>query len=431
MEEKEIKEQAFEFAGKLRQVLPYYGFTTNAIYLIFLKYLSNYKNVKTQEQFETLMSFKNMFINKTYSKEVVCNTLKMMGHIYWTCGDFLSESIEVYSNIFKNEERTNLIFKILNEFNLPEEINDRSKFFNHILNFSYFDIRRSLTFTSNESLCKLISKILNVNENETYLDCYCGFFRSALNINARVYLGEETNIDIANASNMMMIMLEKNNFVIENETFIYEDDEELADKIFCDAFNGLRTYEDELKIVSRLSLYLDNFEKTLKCLSDEGVAIIAVPSKVLTNYNFEQLREEYTESNLKAVIALPPLWNGTNENTNLIVLEKNKNFDHTINKIFDDVIMIDASNEIYVDKVNKKINCLKNETINDIVKSLNGNIIEGFSKRIKDSNILNNEETSWHPQTYIKKKEGVKYRSSNEIKKELNEVYEELSKILK
>lgn len=423
MEEKEIKEQAYNFAEKLRQVVSNYGFTTNAIHLIFLKYLTEYDNVKTPEQFKILMSFKNMFIDKTFSKKAVYDTLKIINDIYRIEGDVLLDSLDIYCFIFQNEEKNNLIFKILNEFNLPKDIYDRKCFLNQFLNFSYSDINKSLVFTMNESLCKLANSILNVDKNETYLDCYCGYFRSALFINAHNYLGQENNIYIGNSANMIMIMLERFNFYIKSEIFIYEKDKEFADKIFCDALNGLKICEFDLENVSKISLYLDNFEKIINCLNENGLAVIAVPSKVLTNNYYEQLREGFTKSKLKAVITLPPLWTGAYENTSLLILEKNKKIN--------DVIMIDASSDEYFNKVNKKNNQLKDETIIKIIDALNGHIIEGFSKCIKERDILNNNDTSWHPQTYIKKKKDVEFRSSIEIENELNKVYKELSELLK
>ena len=57
-----------EFIESLRTVVPFYGFASSAIELIFIKYMSNYTKITSEEDFKTILSYKNMFIEKKYNR---------------------------------------------------------------------------------------------------------------------------------------------------------------------------------------------------------------------------------------------------------------------------------------------------------------------------------------------------------------------------
>lgn len=424
MEEKEIKEQAFEFAKKLNIIVGYYGLTSSAIHLMFMKYLCNFDNVKTPEEFKSLMSYKNMFLNKTFSKDIVIDTFKIVNDFYKIENNLLIKTVEYLEDIFKDKNRNDNIFNLLNEFELPRNSKDMCSFINYILDYNDRDISRSTGFTTNASLSNLVTRILDVKDNEIYLDCFTGFNRTALNVNASKYLGCEINLNTSVVSNMIMILTDKKNFSIKNEDFYLTNNKNIADKIFADGPICLKLNDKEKENLGNECRFSDyyNIKKSLECLKENGLALITVTSKVLSNELFKKIREDFTISKLKSVIALPSLWSGTSLNTNLLVFENNK----TDNKI----TMIDASSNQCINKNNIRNHQLNEESIEKIIKSLNGEIIEEFSNVISTREILNRDDFSWQPQLYIKRKLDVDYRPSSEIKKDLNLSYKELLNLL-
>ena len=92
--------------------------------------------------------------------------------------------------------------------------------------------------------------------------------------------------------------------------------------------------------------------------------------------------------------------------------------------------MIDASSSDCINKVDKRINELTDESISKIIKSLNGEIIDDFSNHISFEAVLNNPEISWVPVHYIRKKIDIDCRPSKEIKIELKKAYEDLYHLL-
>ena len=127
------------------------------------------------------------------------------------------------------------------------------------------------------------------------------------------------------------------------------------------------------------------------------------------------MREAITRDHLKAVVALPPMSNGTKSNTNLIVLQKNC---HT-----KDIKFINASN---LDIKNKNRLTLDESDISDIIACLNGENTKCLFKDIPVEDILNSDSISWTPNNYVKGEEKSKGRSIEEIDNDLNESYKEL-----
>lgn len=423
MDKLELKEYVYEFADNLRQVLPYYGFSANAIYLIFMKYVCDFDDAETAEEFKILMSYKNMFITKIFSKEIVEKAFKLIEDIYKIDNSLLTKCIPILEEEFANDN--DYLFNNLNFLELPKDNKEKISFINYILEFSETDVTKSINYQTNESLSDLVSKILNVKENETYLDTFCGFNRTALKFNASEYIGYELFTNITIAANMIMVMLSRKNFKILNEDFYNTENKGIADKVFCDGPIGLKLNKSDIKFLEKggKSSEYFNIKMSIEALKEQGIACIVVPSRVLSNDLYKELRKELTESKLKAVIALPPLSSGFYSNANLVVFENNKNNNN--------VIMVDASNGQYINKVTSRTYELKDETINLIIDSFNGTPIENFSRTVEINEIVKNDTFSWQPQAYIKKRIDTIFRPSKEVKKELEETYKDLVELLK
>ena len=413
----EIKEQiVWKFADKLRPVIPFYGFSSSAIELIFIKYLSN---ISFQEE------YKNMFLSKKLDINLINKTLKSVENTFIIDSNLLNIVLEDLIKIFTDKEE--YIFTVLNDFEIPNNSFEMTKLIELIISYGENkDVSKTELSSTNTSLIELVNKILDVKENETYMDSFAGFSISSLKINAKRYLGYEINSKVAAIANIIMILTGKDNFSIRNQSYYLVDSHCIADKVFSDGPITGTLSIDEYHLLGKQSKKVEyyNVKKSVESIKPNGKAVVTCTAGVLFRNDLKKLREQLTLKNLSAAIALPPLWKGTTIPTNLLVFKNERQGDN--------IVMIDASANDYIYKIDKRIIMLTGETIEKIIDSLNGNTIEGFSSIVSSKTILNeSQDCSWAPTQYIKKKNNVCFRPSKEIKEELDKAYDDLSKLLK
>ncbi len=422
----DIKEQViWSFADRLRTVVPFYGFSSSAIELLFMKYMSEYTEVNLPEEFKTIMNYKNMFINRKFDASLVNEVFIMVERIYNIEPNLLNIALEDLIKIFADKEE--YIFAVLNEFEMPKSKEEMINLIESILSYGENkDVSRTEASSTNTSLVTLVDKILDVKEDEIYMDSFAGFSKSSLRINAKNYIGYEINPAVAAIAIMIMILSGKKNFSIRNQSYYLSESHLVADKVFSDGPIGTVLSADECHLLgsqSKKSEYY-NLKKAVDSLRPNGKAVVTCSGGVLFKADFRRLREQLTFRNLFAVIALPALWRATSVPTNLLVFENERKGN--------DVIMIDASTSDYINKIDKRTVALTEETIEKIINSLNGDIIDGFSNAVSSEMILcGNQDQSWVPAHYIKKSMSVDFRPSIEVKDELNQTYEELYKLLR
>lgn len=267
---------------------------------------------------------------------------------------------------------------------------------------------------TNESLQHLIAGILKVQNNETFMDCCCGMFSSALYNDAANYIGVELDKEIAGIAAMILIMSQKK-FNIKHENFVEFKEENIADKILADIPSGSGIPQMENRPYGKnIEAYC--IENVVKALKDGGKAVVVCFGSILSKQDSsKKLREAFTKDHLKAVIALPPMSNGIKSNTNLIILQKNCHAK--------EIKFINASN---LKIVNKKRMTLNETDISDIIGCLNGEKTKCLFKDIPVEDILNSDSISWTPNNYVKGEEKSKGRSVEEIDKDLKDSYKEL-----
>lgn len=421
----DIKEQlVWEFADRLRNVIPFYGFSSSAIELIFIKYMSDYSDIDNPKDFKTIIDYKNMFINKKFDYRLTCDVFEIIERKFNIESNLFKIVLDDLEKIF--DDKAEYVFDVLNYFELPKTNEDMISLIEIILSYSENkDVSRTESSTTNSSLIKLVNKILDVKENEIYMDSFSGFFKSSLTINAKHYIGYEINPNVAAISNMIMILTGKKSFKISNQDFYLSETNSIADKIFSDgpivgmlSMDAYHLLGGESK---RLEYY--NIKKTVESLKQGGRGIVTCASGTLFRYDFRKLRELLTFRNLKAIIALPTLWRGLSVPTNLIILDNERQD----NKI----CIIDASSNECIIRNDKRNVTLTDETIEKIIDSLNGKIIDGFSTLVTPEDILlANNDQSWVPASYIKKKLNINFRPSIEVEKDLELAYQELNKYL-
>ena len=413
----------WKFANNFRDIIPVYGYSSSFIELIFMKYISEYTDITLPEEFKTIMNYKNMFISRKFDVDIVKEVFRMIERKFNIEPNLLDVALDNLNNIFTKKEKT--IFAALNEFEMPKTKDDMISLLKIVISMGEnYDISKTGISSANTSLIKLVNQILDIKEDEIYMDSFAGFSKSSLSVNAKGYIGYELNHSVAAVANMIMILAEKKNFAIRNQSYYLADIDSTANKVFSDGpLNTTLTLEEYhfLGEQSRKSDYY-TVKKAVESLKTNGRAVVTCIGGVLFKNDFKKLREQLTLKNLTAVISLPPLWSFSSAPTNLLVFDKER--------IGNNITMIDASSSDCINKVDKRINELNDESISKIIKSLNGEIIDDFSNHISFEVVLNNPEISWVPVHYIKKKIDIDCRPSKEIKIELKKAYEDLYHLL-
>ncbi len=421
-----INEQVvWKFADRLRTVVPFYGFSSSSIELIFMKYMSEYSDVDSPEEFKVLMLYKNMFINRKFDASLMKKVFEIVEHKFSIETNLLNAALEDIIKIFANKEE--YIFAVISEFEMPNTTEEMIYLLEAI--FSYGenkDVSKNGLSSTNTSLIKLVDQILDVKPDEIYMDSFAGFSKSSLRINANRYIGYEINPWVAAIANMIMILSEKKNFSISNQSYYLTETHLAANKVFSDGPLGVMLSLDEYRLLGEESRRCEYYtiKKTVDSLKPDGRAVVTCAGGVLFRSDFKKLREQLTFRNLKAVIALPALWRGVSVSMNLLVFENERKGN--------DIVMIDASTSDCINKIDKRNVTLTDEAITKIINSLNGKIIDEFSNIVPSEMILyGDQEQSWVPAYYIKKKMRIDFRKSKEIKEELNKAYDELNKLLR
>lgn len=371
--------------------------------------LANFKN--TDDYLELHSCLSKIFTSGNFDEAILNKTFNLFEKNFELPTGILEvESLKKYLDsgliIFKEN---------LNLHGLPTDIDCASILADLISRpQSSKDTANTYQYYTNESLQRLTAKILKVQKNETFMDCCCGMFSSALYNDAANYIGIELDKEITGIAAMILIMAKKK-FSIKRENFLDYKDENVADKILADIPCGTGTPQTENRPYGKnTEAYC--IENVVNALKDGGKAVVVCFGSILSKQDSsKKLREALTKDHLQAVVALPPMSNGTKSNTNLIVLQKNCHAK--------EIKFINASN---LEIKNKNRLTLNESDISDIIKCLDGENANCFSASIPVEDILKSDSISWTPNSYVKGDEKSKGRSIEEIDKDLKESYKEL-----
>ena len=401
-------------------LVPYAGAKQALIKLLFIKAMMSPGIIETIDQNDlvTLWNFTRMVAcaGGGYKEDVLEKALTTIKKNYNLQKNILE--IDLLQNIMQNH------WFILNQNFADGSSDDFSsdEYASSIADLisrpqSSRDSANTYQYYTNESLQHLAARILNVKNTETFMDCCCGMFSSALYNDAANYIGVEQDKEMAGIAAMILIMAKKK-FNIKLENFVESNDENVADKILADIPCGAGMPQMENRPYSKnTEAYC--IENVVKALKDGGTAVVACLGSILGKQDSsKKLREAITRNHLKAVIALPPMSNGTKSNTNLIVLQKNCHAE--------EIKFINASN---LEIKNKNRLTLDEADISDIIGCLNGEETKSLFKDIPVEEILNSDSISWTPNNYVKGEEKSKGRAVEEIDKDLKESYKELKEL--
>lgn len=400
-----VDEPYITYAGAKKTLI---GF----LFLYIINEQLEFANFKNTDDYLKLHSYlSKIFSSGNFNDDV----LKEISNLFEKNFELPSGILEIES-LKKYLHHGLMIFKEnLNLGNLPPDI-DCSSVLKDLISRpqSNRDAANTYLYYTNESLQQLAAGILKVKNNETFMDCCCGMFSSALYNDAANYIGIELDKEIAGIAAMILIMAKKK-FNIKHENFLNYKDENIADKILADIPCGTGMPQTENRPYGKnTEAYC--IENVVNALKDGGKAVVVCFGSILSKQDSsKKLREALTKDHLQAVVALPPMSNGTKSNTNLIVLQKNCHAK--------EIKFINASN---LEIKNKNRLTLNESDISDIIKCLDGENANCFSASIPVEDILKSDSISWTPNSYVKGEEKSKGRPIEEIDKDLKESYKEL-----
>ncbi len=412
-------EGMFHNGGPEGELIPYSGAKKTLIELLFFKAMmtkSDFANMQNQEDFNVMLDFMRMCSSggAGYNEEILKKTLYMFERNHkLPCGIL---EIDSFKKLLQNHWY--LIHETFS-LNTSSLEGDYTATLADLISRpqSSKDSANTYLHYTNESLQQLAAGILKVKNNETFMDCCCGMFSSALYNDAANYIGVELDKEMAGIAAMILIMAKKK-FSIKHENFLNHKDENVADKILADIPSGTGTPQTESRPYGKnTEAYC--IENVVKALKDGGKAVVVCFGSILSKQDSsKKLREALTKDHLQAVVSLPPMCIGTKSNTNLIILQKNCHAK--------EIKFINASN---LEIKNQNRMTLNESDILDIIRCLNGDKAKCFFKDIPIEDILSSDSISWIPNNYVKSKETSKGRTIQEIDKDLKESYKELEEL--
>lgn len=423
--------QLLRLIDSLRLRIGAYNLYSNIVYLLFLKYIVSYADqldLSNIESYKAVSAFKRKYDSARVGAEPlrpedIYEVLRALDEDPKLGSIHFVDSFRNYSEIFSDTEIQRDVLRALDDFDIQCDKEYLGNFFELLIYRCIGDVRKTGLSMTNKSLRQLTAMLLNVNDKDRYLDCYCGFSSTLFDIeNYGSYIGYEINPETALVSKMNLIMLGKKNYEIIASDFLEEDTHEIADKVFSDGPISMYGNKEHLCLkfgVQTKDLDLLSLYKVLDSTKIGGTAVITVPAKVLfsNSKGYQELRKRFIEEGLKAVISLPPLWAGVAVNTNLLVVEKGYK---------GNIEFIEAKNLGVSDRRNVS---LPIDVIQKIAISVREKVdVQGFSKSEDWRNVMCNG--TWLPSKYIEQVVVNNYRSVEKIDDELTDLYAELKKNL-
>ncbi len=421
------KRQLFRLVDALRIKMGAYNLYSNIVYLLFLKYVASCTDkleLSSVESYKIISIFKRKYDlarvgNEPLRFEDIYEVLSALdkdlklGNLHFT------DAAKNYYEMFSDESVQRDILRVLDEFDFDLNSDLLDDFFELVIQRCAVDVRKTIEFVTNKSLRLLAKQLLEVSENDVYLDCYSGFSSTLFDIeNYGSYIGYEINLETALVSKMNLMIRQKNNYDIRVENFLEANTHAIADKVFSDgpiSMVGNMPYLCNQFYIKTNDLDVLSIFKVFDSLKENGRAVITVPGKVLfsSSKGYIYLRKHLTENGLKAVVSLPSLWSRTAINTNLLVIEKGYN---------GDVEFIDAKNSGVLDR---RFVTIPLDTIQKIAICIKEKAnIPSFAKSVDYRDVIC--QGTWVPKNYIEVEIENNYREVKDIDHELKQLYLEL-----
>ncbi len=286
---------------------------------------------------------------------------------------------------------------------------------------------------SSDAVADLLNIAANVQDGEEVLDGTIGYGYSAINcIKGRkdvTLYGVDINTDSIQVATLFMILCDVK-FDVMQEDFTAMDSAYAADKVVMDIPFGMRPMNDLVGYQwNRTRRWMDSDTcKEMECLfmasaldamKESGRVVLIVPLGILFKQTkaLSQFRQNLVkEGLLKAVVALPPVYNSTMISTAMIVLEHN-------NK---DVLFVNASSLITRERRNDAYITSENrDKLRDILEGKKA--VEGISFIVSNAEVL--ETGDWSIAKYLDTDDTFELRPVAEINDELKQLYKRFDEL--
>ena len=428
----------------LRSVFALDKATPAVIRLVFIKYAAdNYLYAESKEEMRLYADLQKSIAGRNVqefvdSSSAVLDMIDRKIH----ANEVLARAYSAYPHdllmgVFKKSNNrstfTEQILSELSTYDLSESDENAGQLYDALKVYVYRSLSIAGKYGSNgtnESLNSLAKKVLNVKENDTFMDFACGYGLSALEItngNAEhLYLSDidEENLQIAIMISIIQgKAVEKTTFKLEN---IYKREEtpHLVSKAFTDFPLAPRLDKTEYPYSDGTIFAI---HRLVESLDENGRSMITVHPGLLykTNKETNEFRDYLIENGLlEAIVTLPPIIAGTTVNLCLLVLSKKKNTD---------VLFVDASNNDII-QFSNNARSAKSDLLDTGVDKLAEIILEkeeimGVSKRVSNAEVQS--KNTFVPASFIETPKPTNAISSKEINDKLNDLYEQLFKAQK
>lgn len=410
-----------------------YNAYSNALLLIFLKYIITYPEeiggAALPDTYKKIYEFtKAMGLAKKGEKPLdVMDFRGILSMVddklaYQNRNIAFVDFADEYERLFTQSIRSQQMFlDAIDKFSLNKDADELKDIIEVLFDRAASDVTKTGGFTTSRSLRKIASSILNVQNGETYLDCFCGYSSSLLSTNPNCeYVGYDIDPRCVFISQITELLLGRKQLGSLNSNFFFNQAKNVAEKVFSDgpiagAFEEDRALKEfGTKTFGAIVIY-----RTMAALKENGTAVVTCPARTLFSSakGFVDARKAIIDCGLKAVIELPPLWSGTNVGTNLLVLQDG----------YKGNIQFISAKDLYLrTRSGYEMN---DEQIERVIQTYNDQqIVPGFSA-IKNREEVN-EKNLLTPNLFIElpTNESSDYRELKDIDQELDSLYAELKK---
>ncbi len=364
--------------------------------------------------------------------EVIRGAFELLEKAYNIKRGLLSDAL----NSFRSEEKAweNAFLGVVSATaNIEVDEDGYYPYASKLINMASKDKRDTAEKISSNAVAELLGIAANVRDGETFLDGTIGYGYSSVHCirgkkDITLY-GVDIHTDSIQMATLYMVLCGVT-FDLTQGDFTAMRSEYVADKVVMDIPPGMRAMHELTGYqLQRTRKWMGTDScKEMECLfmtaaldamKDNGRFVVIVPQNILFKQTkaLSTLRRNLVKKGLlKAVVALPPVYNSTMVDTAMLVFEQGN----------EEVLFVDASslvtrerrNDAYITEENKK-------TLGDILE--NKTEVENISFRVSNADVL--ETGDWSISKYNVREKGIELRSVAEIEKELRVCYKKLDEL--
>lgn len=269
-------------------LIPYYGFFSSSVRLLFLRKLRGKPSEGSTEDYRAMIknrSFDRGALKAALLEEEKASSLE---------ANSLASSLPYLASLLS---KRNEVWNYLDS-DLPEaKEGEMESLLEELLKYADKDYSKGMSFASRSELLSPLREALDVKESESFLDVFAGFYTLGYGIKAKEYHGFDKDEGALGVARMALLLLGKENIGLKKAEVYSLKELPSSDKIFLDVFSA-RSNEGR-KIEKLIHLCLASLNKG-------GKAVVLCNSKLLSGEEFRDFRKLLVSSGrLSSVTALP------------------------------------------------------------------------------------------------------------------------------